>query len=148
MYKKSESFAEQVAYFALLIICFMPVIMFYLDIFDVPTLLGFAKTINTDRWFEFISSCIVGIIGALISGLILVLITLKQISIQIKNNNDDKRIQNAPIFDYALRNPVAETCKYNHEIKLKEDGVPFHVFFNIENIGLNHARNINFLSIS
>lgn len=145
MYKESKSFVERILYILFLIVYFIPIIIYYLDRYDIPTKFGYTNGIETNRWFEFVSSYIVGIVGAIISGVILVLITLKQIRIQIENNNDDKRIQNAPIFDYILSNQITVNCKYNHEIKLKEDGDLHHIFFKIENIGLNHGRNINIL---
>lgn len=145
MYKQSRSLVERTLYILFLIVYFIPIIIYYLDKYDIPTKLGYTNGIDTNRWFDFVSSYIVGIVGAIISGVILVLITLKQIRIQIENNNDDKRIQNAPIFDYVLSNQITVNCKYNHEIKLKEDGDLHHVFFKIENIGLNHGRNINIL---
>ena len=118
MYKQSRSLVERTLYILFLIVYFIPIIIYYLDKYDIPTKLGYTNGIDTNRWFDFVSSYIVGIVGAIISGVILVLITLKQIRIQIENNN---------------------------EIKLKEDGDLHHVFFKIENIGLNHGRNINIL---
>ena len=137
MYKESKSLVERTLYILFLIVYFIPIIIYYLDKYDIPTKFGYTKGIDTNRWFDFISSYVVGIVGAIISGAILILITLKQIRTQIDNNNDDKRIQNAPIFDYVLSNKITANCKYNHEIKLKEDGELYHVFFKIENIGLN-----------
>lgn len=144
-YKKTKNVVEKVLYLLLLMIYFVPVIIYYLDRFDLPTRFGYANNINTDRWFDFFSSYITSIIATIISGIILVLITLKQISIQIENNNDDKRIQNAPIFDYILSNNLVVNCKCNHRIVLKENGAIHHVFLGLENIGLSHSRNIKFL---
>ena len=87
----------------------------------------------------------ISIVASIISGAILVLLTIRQIKIQIDNNNDDKRIQNAPIFDYELCNDKNVICKYNHGVDIGEQGNQQHIFFKIENIGLNHSRNINIL---
>lgn len=145
MYKESKSLVERTLYILFLIVYFIPIIIYYFDKYDIPTKFGYTKGIDTNRWFDFFSSYIVGIVGAIISGAILFLITLKQIRMQIENYNDDKRIQNAPIFDYILSNHITVNCKYSHVVELKEDGEVYHVFFRIENIGLNHGRNINIL---
>lgn len=144
MYKESQSPTERVLYILFLFVYFIPIIVYLLDRYNVPTILGFANGININRWFEFVSSYIIGIIGAIISGVFVVLITLKQIRTQIKSNKEDKRIENAPIFDYSFRSSISR-CNYSHTIELGEYGDTYHLSFKMENIGLNHSKNINVL---
>ena len=145
MYKKSNGLVERVLYIVFLIVYFIPILVYYLDKYDIPTKIGYFNSMDTNRWFDFVSSYLISIVASIISGAILVLITIRQIKIQIDSNNDDKRIQNAPIFDYALSNNLLASCKYSHSIEIGEQGKHTHIFFKLENIGLNHSRNINVL---
>ena len=145
MYKKSNGLVERVLYIVFLIVYFIPILVYYLDKYDIPTKIGYFNSMDTNRWFDFVSSYLISIVASIISGAILVLLTIRQIKIQIDNNNDDKRIQNAPIFDYELCNDKNVICKYNHGVDIGEQGNQQHIFFKIENIGLNHSRNINIL---
>ncbi|MEE3343556.1 MAG: hypothetical protein VZS44_05655 [Bacilli bacterium] len=144
MYKESQSPTERVLYILFLFVYFIPIIVYLLDRYNVPTTLGIANGINMNRWFEFISSYIIGIIGAIISGVFVVLITLKQIKTQIESNKEDKRIENAPIFNYSFHS-LSSRYNYNHTIEIGEYGDTYHLYFKMENIGLNHSKNINIL---
>ncbi len=93
MYKESQSPTERVLYILFLFIYFIPIIVYLLDRYNVPTTLGIANGINMNRWFEFISSYIIGIIGAIISGVFVILITLKQIKTQIESNKEDRELK-------------------------------------------------------
>lgn len=145
MFKKSNGLVERVLYIVFLIVYFIPIVVYYLDRYDIPTKVGYFNNIDTTRWFDFFTAYLISVVASIISGSILVLLTIKQIKIQVDSNNDDKRIQNAPVFDYALSNSITANCKYSHSIEIGEKGTEQHVFFKIENIGLNHSRNINVL---
>lgn len=145
MYKKSNSLVERVLYIVFLIVYFIPILVYHLDRYDIPTKIGYFNNIDTNRWFDFFSAYLISVVASIISGAILVLLTIRQIKIQIDSNNDDKRIQNAPVFDYTLSNSIVASCKYSHSIEIGEQGKHQHVFFKMENIGLNHSRNINVL---
>ena len=142
--KQTNSIFEKVVYILYMFAVFTPLIIFFLDVYNIPTKFKYIQNLNTDRWFSFISDYVINIIGTFISGFILVWITYKQIKSQSETNKEDKRIQNAPIFDYIFRNQAPSGIKYNHKVEVKEQGELYHLYFCIENIGLNHARNINF----
>ena len=145
MYKQAESLVEKIMYILGMIVWFIPWIIYFLDSKDILTLLGYTKNINTDRWFDFIGNYITGIVSTIISGVILWIITRRQIDEQINNDKENRRIQNAPIFDYNITNSEPSKINYKHAIEVKENGELYNVYFFIENIGLNHARNISFL---
>lgn len=144
MYKESQTITERILYILFLFVYFIPIIIYLLDRYDIPTVIGLANGVDTHRWFEFVSSYIIGIMGAIISGIFVVLITLRQIREQIISNKEDKRIENAPIFDYSLKGSISNS-NYQHTIEIGEQGDTYHLLFKVENIGLNHARNINVL---
>ena len=142
-YKSLETLVEKVLYILSLMIFFIIITIYYLDRYDMPTRLGMANNINTERWFNFTSNYIIGLVGQIISGAILVLITLKQISVQIENNTDDKRIQNAPIFKYNISNNSMVTTNKFYFFNGDNHSNIYSLLFQIENIGLNHARHIS-----
>ena len=140
-YEKMETLFEKVLYVISWMIIFVWLIFYYLDRYDIPTKTTFLNNMDTERWFSFTSNYIIGMIGQIISGAILVLITLKQINVQNTNDETAKRIQNAPIFKYSISNNKMDGAKefylYNGTGKI------YNIFFKIENIGFNHARHIN-----
>lgn len=144
MYKKAETITEKTLYILFIFVILVPIAVYFLDKYDVPTKIGYLNNINSNRWFNFISTYISSIVGTIVSGVILVLITMKQIQIQIESNNNDKRIQNSPILDYSLCVANDKNFKYYHDVVLKESGKKYYIRFKIENIGLNHCRNLSF----
>lgn len=139
-YKSIKSPTEKILYYVFYTVMLIPVIIYYLDKYDLPSKFGLLKNNDSERWFVFIEVYLSSIIGSFISGIVLVLITFKQIRIQLDNSNDDKRIQNAPIFKYDIKNTIVSNAK-PFIIKCGEDHL-YSLFVNIENVGLNHARNI------
>ena len=89
MYKESQTIPERILYILFLFVYFIPIIIYLLDRYNIPTVIGLANGVNTNRWFEFVSSYVIGIIGAIISGIFAVLITLRQIREQIKSSKEN-----------------------------------------------------------
>ena len=139
--KKAVSLTEKILYLLLLFVYFVPYFFYILDRYNLPTKLGYIKNLNIDDWFGFLSNYVSSFVGTILSGVILVLITMKQIEIQKKDNREDKRIQNAPLMKYDISNNVLKNSV--EELLLNADGDIYHIFFEIENIGLNHAKKIN-----
>ena len=54
LYKRTTSKIEKTIYIVLMIIYFIPIIIFLFDKFDIPTRIGYTSNIDTDRWFKFI----------------------------------------------------------------------------------------------
>ena len=140
--KKAESIYEKILFILLLFIYFVPLVVYILDIYDIPSKMGYTKKINSIRWFDFISNYVSTISGSVVSGVVLLLITIWQMRKQIDNNNDDKRIQNAPLLKYTIcdtftRNSIE--CYFKNE-----ESNNYNFLINIENIGLNHARHLKF----
>lgn len=144
MYKNSKTVVEKALYILLLFVYFVPIIIYVLDKNNIPTRLGYTTKIDVERWFNFIITYVSTIVGTVVSGFILVLITIKQINVQIDNNKNDKRIENSPILNYSLIENGNSNVKYSHNIFSKENGNVYIVRFVVENIGLNHCRNLMF----
>ncbi len=143
LYKKTISFSEKTLFVATAIVFFLPILFYLFDLFNVPTNIGLFYNTSSDRWFEFLITYISTIIGTLVSSLVIIITLLVQLKKQEESNKEDKRIANYPIFDYQIASGFIHLCRYSHNIKFKEQSYgEIFTSFKIENIGLNHARNI------
>ena len=141
MLKSSKSFTEKFLKILSGFVLIVPFIIYFIDRNNIPTKYGYTNYVNLDRWYNFISQYVTNVIGAIISGVILFLITCKQIRSQIDSNNEDRRIQNAPILKYDITN-LKKNCDYD-ELTFGK-GEIYNLYFEIENCGLNHARHLKF----
>lgn len=137
--KKKDTF-EEVSGILVSFVFVIIYIIYFTDMYNIPTKLGWLRNMSSDRWFNYINNYSSSIVGAVIGGIIVVFVTRKQIDEQNKNYKDDKRIQNAPIFDFKFSNVKVDNSK---ELYLFNDsGNTYCLFLRIENIGFNHARNV------
>ena len=139
--KSTKNFAERFLNILIEIVVIVPFIIYDIDRYNIPTKYGYTNYVNSDRWFNFISQYVASIIGTILSGGFLLLITRKQIKSQTDSNNEDSRLQNAPILKYDITNKKKE-CDYDEFTY--EYGKPYNLYFEIENCGLNHARHLRF----
>lgn len=146
MYQQAESYAEKVLDILFSVVWIIPWVILFLDKKNIPTWLGYAKGVDTGRWFEFISVYVTGVVGSVISGIVLWLITLRQFKNQRDSDSETKRIQNAPIFDYEVSSWLADSERDGMRVITKNKvGERQYIYFKIENIGLNHAKDVEFI---
>lgn len=138
--------------FACDVVYFLVITLFLLDYYNLFSL--FYPIMSGDRWFAFLSSLIAAAFGSIISGIILISVTRKQIDEQNISYNNDKRIQNAPVLQYQISDKVYDSNKnYYSDMNIEESNQRFisygddsyniyNLFVSLENIGLNHARNV------
>ncbi len=149
--KKSKTSVEKVLWMVLLLIYYTPLIIYYLDRYNIPTKLKYIQNIDIDRWFNFISSYVTSLVATLLSGIILIFITKKELDVQKENNEKEcllnierekerKRIDYMPIV--ALRAIHDEDCAFDSVIQLN-NGTNNSIIFriDIENIGLGVLKN-------
>lgn len=139
---KSNSHVEKAIYVAIPFMYSVIAIIYLLDRYNIPSLLKWDVNVSSSQWFNFITTCASTIIGAFIGGIIIIFVTIKQLKVQVDSDNNDKRIQNAPILKYDITNIMTQT--ENQFFMFNSDDNNYNLFINVENVGLNHARNINF----
>lgn len=143
-YKKCETGGEKLLFILYTITISTPIIIYYLDLWNIPSILKFTKNIDSQNWLAFLanytSSIVAAVIGAAVS--------IYLVFLQIRKNNEDTekrdkenlRLQNIPLLKFECKN------KNNEEIKLTvldtkvEDGVVQQINLGIKNIGLNTIR--------
>jgi len=141
MIKKINNFSEKILTILGVVIISSFFGFYLLDKYNIPTILGYSKYVDSNRWFNFFSQNIASIIGTIISGVFLLLITQKQIKAQIDTDKETKRIENAPLLKYDITNLRRE---YDYKEYTFGKGRIYNIFFEIENCGLNHARQLKF----
>lgn len=138
--KEKETF-EKVLYIICIIITDIFLVIYYIDRFNLPSILKISDNINTQNWLIVITSCISSIISTSIGGLIAFFVANKEIDINNKQNKENNRIQNMPLMSYEFYNKKLN----NNLIELNtniENGTMGEIDFAMKNIGLNAARNV------
>lgn len=135
-----KSVIEYILIWLLIIMLFSPLVIYYADLYDIPTKIGLMKNIDTNRWFDFSSTYVSTIIGTLVSSLIVIITVIKQIEVQNDSSKEDKRIANSPLMKFYIKNDYEKEAK--QEFIFNSEGKVYNIFLGIENIGLNHAKKI------
>lgn len=146
-YKKCKDNLEKSLYILLSFVSMVPIVIYYLDRYDVPTYLGWSINVDSQNWLAFLANYSAGIISAVISAVVLVIITI----VQIKKNNEDNierdkenlRVQNMPILKYTINTENNGKGKLEELISTNVDnGHTYSLNISIKNIGLNNIKNI------
>ena len=152
-YKSYKDEFSKLLYCLLLNSIIFLLIVYYLDRFNVPSILGYTKNTNSSDWINILTNFFITIISTLLSSIILLKITFKQLEETRKDNielnNENHRIQNAPLLKYNftlehLEGVFTENQKWilinQNDINQHKDALEFVI--SIGNIGLNTARNV------
>lgn len=142
-YRKSETIDEKVTIWLIILIVAVPILVYYIDRYNLISKLGWLENSNFERWFSFFATYLSSLISAVIAAVVLIVMTTHELNLDREKNQFDKRIQNAPIFKYEISN-LQVPADFEYQILNKVDGNAYNLYLNIENLGLNHARNIEF----
>lgn len=142
-YRSSKNINFKSAFWIILIVVIIPILVFLVDSYDVISKWGWFENSSSDRWFSFFETYFSTIVSAVIAAVVLILMTNHQLEIEREKDLFDKRIQNQPVFRYEIGNlykPTDIICSIVNKI----DGNTYSLFLDIENLGLNHAKNVEF----
>lgn len=142
-YQESDTIDEKVVFWLILFIIAVPIFVYYVDRYDVISKFGWFKNSSSERWFSFFETYFSSLVSAVIAAVVLIVMTIHQLNLDREKYLSDKRIQNAPIFRYEINNLYVQT-NLEYIVLNKIDGNSYGLSFKIENLGLNHARNIEF----
>lgn len=146
-YKKCNTGGERIIFIFYVIIISIPIIIYYLDLWNIPSKLNLMKNIDSQNWLGFLFTYV----STIVSSVIGVTASIYIAFIQIKKNNEDNekrdkenlRIQNMPLLKYNV--DAERKCEGNISeliITSIKDGQPFELNFSFKNIGLNSVKNI------
>lgn len=148
---KVENDFEKALYYVILAAILFPIILYILDVYNIPTKLGLMDNLNFSKWTKFLTDYVSSIVSVFVSSAFLIIITFMQVDVtnqqNIKLNNENIRIQNFPLLKYYFTRDLIDSDIFNdnHEVILcKNDDETGELDFTmeIENIGLNTARKV------
>lgn len=143
-YKECKDILDKILFISIYFVAFLPLIIFYLDKYNIPTLLRWANGVNTQNWLSFFSSYFSSIVGAIISAVVLIIVTVKQMDRTFKENQErdreERRINNMPLLEYKF-NTINSSLKNSHTFAtLFNSGLVCKINFFIRNIGMNSVK--------
>lgn len=146
-YKKCKNDLEKSIYILLFCVSAIPIVIYYLDRYNVPTWLGWSVNVNSQNWLSFMANYSSSVISAIISAVILVIVTILQIQKNnednIKRDNKNMRLQNMPILKYTFNSEENGTGELEELIITNiENGRPYKLNIHLKNIGLNNIKNL------
>lgn len=146
-YKKFNEGGEKIIFIFYVIIVSIPIIIYYLDLWNIPSQLNLTKNIDSQNWLGFLFTYVSTIVSSVIGVTASIYIALTQIR---KNNEDNEkrdkenlRVQNMPLLKYNI--DTERKCKGDVSdliITSTENGQPYELNFSFKNIGLNSIKNI------
>ena len=162
-YKESKSDLEKIVYVMLPLAIMFPVVVYYLDRYNIPSKLGYTENIISSDWVSILTNYSATIFSTLLSAVFLIFITFKQMdetykdNIKLNNkvykdniklNNETQRIQNLPLLRYNFIQESLEgemfdenkKCIFSNQDYNNIDSIDFTM--EIENIGLNTVRKV------
>jgi len=146
-YKKCKTGVEKVVLVLYGITYLTPILIYYLDLWNIPSLLNLTNNINTQNWLSFLSSYTSSIVSTILGVTASIYIAITQIR---KNNEDNEkrdlenlRIQNMPILKYSFNSENRGVNELENLIITNiDDGIPYNFNIYLKNVGLNTIKNI------
>lgn len=87
-YKKCETGGEKLLFILYAIIVTTPIIIYYLDIWNIPSILNLTKNIDSQNWLSFLANYTSSIVSTIIGTTVSIYLVFFQIS---KNNEDTEK---------------------------------------------------------
>ena len=123
-YKKCETGGEKIIFIFYIIIISIPIILYYLDLWNIPSRLNLIKNMNSQNWLNFLFTYV----STIVSSVIGVTASIYIAFIQIRKNNEDNekrdkenlRVQNMPLLKYNIN--TERKCE--GDISVEIDGIP------------------------
>lgn len=143
-YKKCESLFEKIIYVLLAVMETFIVVLYYLDRYNVPTLLGWNQNVDTQNWLSLLSGFGISVIVEVLGGIILFFVTIMQINRTLEDNRnrdkEERRINNLPLLKYSFYEQSSDDTNTKVlETKIK-NGILDEIIMGIKNIGMNTVR--------
>ena len=132
----------------LLIVVFLPIIIYLIDRFNLITIFGYNKNVDINNWFSFIKDYSTALVSSLINTFVVIYIAV----IELKQNYEDNqnlnkenvRLQNLPCLKISGKGDSENNLLDSIHIKQKGKKTDKYICFSliIQNIGLNAAKNL------
>lgn len=140
-YKNSETLDEKIIFWLIIFIFLFPLILYYLDRYNIPSVFKWINNAESNKWFEFITTYFSSIIGAIIGAVVLILMTIHEFENQNRVSREERRINNLPFIRYNFDVYNNYNATIFQELK-GINGKTNNIFLKIQlkNIGMNTIR--------
>ena len=148
-YKSSKTVDEKIIFWLILFIFIFPLILYYVDKYNIPSLFKWISKGESNKWFEFITTYFSSIIGATIGAIALILMTIHEFENQNKTSKEERRINNLPFISYGFDLYEEYNATIFQELKaINKMSDKIFLKIHLKNIGMNTIRKcyINFNS--
>lgn len=144
---------EKVMYTVMSMAILIPLILYYLDRFNIPTMLRYTKNVDSKQWLDIISSYFSSIISTIISVVFLVYVTIKQIERTYQDNErlnkENQRLQNLPLLNYTINHGIFNTNIFDDTVTILSNQTDYNdksinLLIEVKNIGVNSIRRLFF----
>lgn len=151
-YKHSKSINEKIIFWIVLIAIFFPIIMYYLDYFDIPSKFGWTNNLKSSEWLNVIFTYVIGLISAMIGAFMTIHSVKLTINTQEKSRINDNKKQALPLlkvepekeYDYRYKY-IQFDCLFTEESKLRirKDIVDTaNVTIKLKNVGMRELYDL------
>lgn len=141
-YKKIKNDIEKSIYICTIIAAILPMFVYFLDRFNIPTQMGYTQNINATEWMNNIINYAGMILSTFISAAFLIFITLRQMEETSKENKEaakeEQRINNMPLLKYEFDDKACLNGDYILNTKYSKFICMLNI--TITNVGMNTAR--------
>lgn len=125
-YRQSKTINEKIIFWIVLIAIFFPIIMYYLDYFDIPSKFGWTNNLKSSEWLNVIFTYVIGLISAIIGAFMTIHSVQLTINTQEKSRINDNQKQALPLlkvepekeYDYRYKY-IQFDCLFTEESKLR-----------------------------
>lgn len=156
-YKKYKAITQKAIFWIIVIACFFPIIIFYVDYYNLPTRLGWTNNMNSSIWLE----CTVTYGLTMITTVAGALVTIKSVQLSIELQEDkrleEKKKEVLPLLKVAKEESYDYTYKYlqfdflfTDESKKRERKNIFNtanITIKINNIGMRELYDFHICNI-
>jgi len=145
-YKRYKTITQKIVFWIMIIAYFFPIVIFYIDYYNIPSQLGWSKSMDVSVWLEVIMTYVVTIIAAVIGAVVTIKSVQLSINLQEQNRLEEKKKDVLPLlkverekeYDYRYKY-LQFDCLFTEESKARERknlANTAHATIRIKNIGM------------
>ncbi len=140
-YKNSKTLDEKITFWIILFVFLFPMILYYMDKYNIPSMFNLVNNEDSNKWFEFITTYFSSVIGATIGAVALIIMTIHEFENQNKANKEERRINNLPFISYDFNVYNEYNGAIFQELKtINEKSNEAFLKIRLKNIGMNTIR--------
>lgn len=143
-YRKCKNQFEKTIYILFVVSETFIVLLYYLDRYNVPTMLGWNENVDTQNWLSILSGFGTNILAEILGGVILFFVTIMQLNRTLDDNRqrdkEERRINNLPLLSYKITNYYCDADRYHTLPTIFDNEQNIQISLSVKNIGMNAVK--------